>query len=137
MSRSIPSSVPAFRIAHGPSPAKRRTVRPFIVIRTLSLLNVAGGTAVLSKIKPISVTKLLPGHPDPEQVKGRLVTLEFEGCFVVCTYVTNAGQNLKVLQLVLPLASFDERYKHRHSRKRTCGTSTSLPIYVIWTKRNL
>ncbi|KAI9570453.1 Endonuclease/exonuclease/phosphatase [Boletus coccyginus] len=57
-----------------------------------------GGTAVLSKIKPISVTKLLPGHPDPEQVKGRLVTLEFEGCYVVCTYVTNAGQNLKTLK---------------------------------------
>lgn len=56
-----------------------------------------GGTAVLSKIKPISVTKILPGHPDPDQVKGRLVTVEFEGCYVVCTYVTNAGQNLKVL----------------------------------------
>ena len=58
--------------------------------------DVVGGTAVLSKIKPISVTKLLPGHPNPEQVKGRLVTLEFDGCYVVCTYVTNAGQNLKV-----------------------------------------
>ncbi|KAN0076914.1 Endonuclease/exonuclease/phosphatase [Tylopilus felleus] len=57
-----------------------------------------GGTAVLSKIKPISVTKILPGHPNPEQVKGRLVTLEFEGCYVVCTYVTNAGQNLKTLK---------------------------------------
>ncbi|KAG8217871.1 Endonuclease/exonuclease/phosphatase [Butyriboletus roseoflavus] len=56
------------------------------------------GTAVLSKIKPISVTKLLPGHPDPDQVKGRLVTLEFEGCYVVCTYVTNAGQDLKTLK---------------------------------------
>ncbi|KAF8447517.1 Endonuclease/exonuclease/phosphatase [Boletus edulis BED1] len=56
------------------------------------------GTAVLSKVKPISVTKLLPGHPDPDQIKGRLITLEFEGCYVVCTYVTNAGQNLKTLK---------------------------------------
>jgi len=56
------------------------------------------GTAVLSKIKPLSVTKLLPGHPEPDQVKGRLVTIEFEGCYVVCTYVTNAGQDLKTLK---------------------------------------
>lgn len=78
--------------------------------RVFSNLNPAGGTAVLSKIKPISVTKLLPGHPNPEQVKGRLITLEFEGCYVVCTYVTNAGQNLKVLQLVLPIAFSDKRW---------------------------
>ncbi|KIJ16765.1 hypothetical protein PAXINDRAFT_61068, partial [Paxillus involutus ATCC 200175] len=56
------------------------------------------GTAALSKHKPISVTKTLPGHPDPNHVKGRIVTLEFEGCYVVCTYVTNAGQNLKTLK---------------------------------------
>lgn len=65
----------------------------------------AGGTAVLSKIKPISVTKLLPGHPDPEQVKGRLVTVEFEGCYVVGTYVTNAGQELKVPHPACPSKS--------------------------------
>ncbi|KAF9246145.1 Endonuclease/exonuclease/phosphatase [Melanogaster broomeanus] len=57
-----------------------------------------GGTAVLSKHKPLSVTKTLPGHPDPSHVKGRIVTLEFEGCYVICTYVTNAGQNLKTLK---------------------------------------
>lgn len=54
------------------------------------------GTAVLSKYKPLSVDKTLPGHPNPDEVKGRIITVEFEGCYVVATYVTNAGQNLKV-----------------------------------------
>ncbi|KAG6332671.1 hypothetical protein ID866_6416 [Astraeus odoratus] len=55
------------------------------------------GTAVLSKHKPISVSMDLPGHPDPNHVKGRIITLEFGGCYVVATYVTNAGQGLKTL----------------------------------------
>ncbi|KIO13671.1 hypothetical protein M404DRAFT_993212 [Pisolithus tinctorius Marx 270] len=55
------------------------------------------GTAALSKHKPISVSTDLPGHPDPTLVKGRIVTLEFEGCYVLATYVTNAGQGLKTL----------------------------------------
>ena len=109
MSQSIPSSVLAFRIAPGLSLTRRHMVRPYSLRCTCSShLNPVGGTAVLSKIKPISVTKLLPGHPDPDQVKGRLVTLEFEGCYVICTYVTNAGQNLKVLQLVPPTTFSDK-----------------------------
>ncbi|KAJ7724456.1 Endonuclease/exonuclease/phosphatase [Mycena maculata] len=55
------------------------------------------GTAILSKHKPLSVTTTLPGHPDPTHVKGRIVTLEFENCFVVGTYVVNAGTDLKTL----------------------------------------
>ncbi|EIW85107.1 hypothetical protein CONPUDRAFT_79799 [Coniophora puteana RWD-64-598 SS2] len=55
------------------------------------------GTAILSKHKPLSVTTVLPNHPDPSSVKGRLVALEFAGCFVVGTYVVNAGQGLKTL----------------------------------------
>ncbi|KAI6045727.1 Endonuclease/exonuclease/phosphatase [Pisolithus marmoratus] len=55
------------------------------------------GTAALSKYKPISLSTDLPGHPDPNLVKGRIVTLEFEGCYVLATYVTNAGQGLKTL----------------------------------------
>ncbi|EGO18655.1 hypothetical protein SERLADRAFT_404075, partial [Serpula lacrymans var. lacrymans S7.9] len=39
----------------------------------------------------------LPGHPDPDQVKGRIITLEFEGCYLIATYVVNAGQGLKTL----------------------------------------
>ena len=54
------------------------------------------GTAILSKLKPLSVDKTLPGHPDPGSVKGRIVTLEFENYYVIGTYVVNAGQNLKV-----------------------------------------
>ncbi|KLO11849.1 hypothetical protein SCHPADRAFT_905627 [Schizopora paradoxa] len=55
------------------------------------------GTAVLSKIKPLSTTQVLPDHPTPGAVKGRLVTLEFENFYLIGTYVTNAGQELKTL----------------------------------------
>ncbi|KZT68151.1 hypothetical protein DAEQUDRAFT_728187 [Daedalea quercina L-15889] len=55
------------------------------------------GTAILSKIKPISVNTTLPGHPDPSSVKGRIVSLEFESCWLVGTYVVNAGTGLKTL----------------------------------------
>jgi AP endonuclease 1 len=60
------------------------------------------GIAVLSKIKPIGVTREIPGHPDPASVKGRIITLEFEHCYIVATYVVNAGQNLKVASLSIP-----------------------------------
>ncbi|KAF8201556.1 Endonuclease/exonuclease/phosphatase [Pholiota molesta] len=56
------------------------------------------GTAVLSKQKPLKVTEDIPGHPDPESVKGRIITLEFETCYLVGTYVVNAGQGLKTLE---------------------------------------
>ncbi|KAI0780956.1 Endonuclease/exonuclease/phosphatase, partial [Trametes elegans] len=55
------------------------------------------GTAVLSKIEPVSVNYTLPGHPDPKAVKGRIVTLEFASCYLVGTYVVNAGTGLKTL----------------------------------------
>ncbi|KAH9934711.1 Endonuclease/exonuclease/phosphatase [Fomitopsis serialis] len=55
------------------------------------------GTAILSKIQPISVSTTLPGHPDRSAVKGRLLTLEFENCWLVGTYVVNAGTGLKTL----------------------------------------
>lgn len=51
---------------------------------------------MLSKQKPLSVDETIPGHPDPESIKGRIVTLEFESCYLVGTYVVNAGQGLKV-----------------------------------------
>ena len=38
----------------------------------------------------------LPGHPDPSETKGRIITLEFETCYLIGTYVVNAGQGLKV-----------------------------------------
>ncbi|KAF4615360.1 hypothetical protein D9613_002750 [Agrocybe pediades] len=55
------------------------------------------GTAILSKQKPISVNETIPDHPDPSSVKGRIITLEFATCYLVGTYVVNAGQNLKTL----------------------------------------
>ncbi|KAL0946681.1 hypothetical protein HGRIS_012868 [Hohenbuehelia grisea] len=55
------------------------------------------GTAILSKQEPISVTKILPGHPEPSVVKGRIITLEFNSCYLLGTYVVNAGEKLKTL----------------------------------------
>ncbi|TFK54794.1 hypothetical protein OE88DRAFT_1624301 [Heliocybe sulcata] len=55
------------------------------------------GVAILSKIKPQSVIKTLPGHPNPSSVKGRILTVEFEHCYIVGTYVVNAGEKLKTL----------------------------------------
>ena len=44
------------------------------------------------------MTKTLPGHPNPDtdNVKGRIITLEFEKYYLVGTYVPNAGEKLKV-----------------------------------------
>ncbi|KAF8798158.1 hypothetical protein BYT27DRAFT_7178736 [Phlegmacium glaucopus] len=56
------------------------------------------GTAILSKQKALSVDTTLPGHPDPSSVKGRIVTLEFETCYLIGTYVVNAGVQLKTLE---------------------------------------
>ncbi|KAH7913755.1 Endonuclease/exonuclease/phosphatase [Hygrophoropsis aurantiaca] len=55
------------------------------------------GTAALSKVNPLSTSTALPGHPDPNYVKGRIITLEFEGCYVIATYAPNAGRELKTL----------------------------------------
>lgn len=48
----------------------------------------------------------LPGHPDESICKGRIVCLEFENCYIVGTYVVNAGTNLKV---------GDQAFSTRHS----------------------
>ncbi|KAF8637413.1 hypothetical protein AX17_002908 [Amanita inopinata Kibby_2008] len=55
------------------------------------------GTAILSKVKPLSVTMELPGHPNPASIKGRLITLEFSNCYLIGSYVINAGTELKTL----------------------------------------
>lgn len=75
------------------------------------------GTAALCKVKPLSVDKTLPGHPDPDTVKGRIITLEFEGCYVVATYVVNAGQGLKACSFIC-LAG---RYEMRQGRRTEDG----------------
>ncbi|KAG8934575.1 hypothetical protein FRC03_007726 [Tulasnella sp. 419] len=53
------------------------------------------GTAVLSKIKPLNISHILPDTTEPENVKGRLVILEFTTCWLFATYVPNAGDKLK------------------------------------------
>ncbi|KAF7323117.1 DNA-(apurinic or apyrimidinic site) lyase [Mycena chlorophos] len=81
------------------------------------------GTAILSKHKPLSVSMTLPGHPDAESVKGRIITLEFENSYVVGTYVVNAGQELKV-----PISA--------PWSKRKNGTFISRPTSATSTARN-
>lgn len=84
-----------FLIAIGHLPPKSLTVILSVLFFFLLTYNEAG-TAVLSKIKPLNVTYVLPGHPDPASVKGRLITLEFPNTYLVSTYVVNAGTDLKV-----------------------------------------
>ncbi|KAJ7120508.1 Endonuclease/exonuclease/phosphatase [Mycena crocata] len=81
------------------------------------------GTAILSKYKPLSVTTTLPGHPDPTHVKGRIVTLEFANCFVVGTYVVNAGAELKTLN--------EKKEWNRHFEAYIRDLDKRKP--VIWT----
>ena len=57
------------------------------------------GLAILSKHEALSVDTTLPGHPDPGSVKGRIVTLEFATCYLIGTYVVNAGAQLKASQV--------------------------------------
>ena len=97
MSPLIQRLLVAFRTDTGRYPKRKhivcyltRSFRPFIENC------LPAGTAILSKHKPLSVDKTLPGHPDPSSVKGRIVTLEFENYYVIGTYVVNAGQGLKV-----------------------------------------
>lgn len=75
------------------SPRPRTLGSPFAYACVMQ--NIAG-TAILSKISPISSTFLIPDHPNPADVKGRIVTLEYQSLYVVGTYVPNAGDKLKV-----------------------------------------
>lgn len=77
-----------------------RTFAPWALRQSLHI----AGLAILSKVKPLSVDKTLPGHPDPKIAKGRIITLEFETCYLIGTYVVNAGAGLKVIQVELVLA---------------------------------
>ncbi|KII88376.1 hypothetical protein PLICRDRAFT_175973 [Plicaturopsis crispa FD-325 SS-3] len=81
------------------------------------------GTAILSKHKPISISKELPGHPDPSIVNGRIATMEFVNCYVVGTYVPNAGQNLKTMDV--------KKEWNRHFEQYIRDLDAKKP--VIWT----
>ena len=54
------------------------------------------GTAVLSKVEPISV-EFDFGKAGAHDTEGRTITLEFEAFYLVCVYVPNAGEGLKRL----------------------------------------
>ena len=99
----------------------------------------SAGTAILSKHEPLSVTTTLPGHPDFSSVKGRIITLEFESCYLIGTYVVIAGQRLKVIASSQPHYRANADYSgtlcRRCTRKRN-GTFTSRRISASWTKRN-
>ncbi|KAI0670400.1 Endonuclease/exonuclease/phosphatase [Trametes maxima] len=83
----------------------------------------AAGTAILSKVEPLSVDYTLPGHPDPSSVKGRIVTLEFASCYLVGTYVVNAGTGLKTLDAKKEWNTHFEAYIRALDAKKP----------VIWT----
>ena len=51
------------------------------------------GTAIYSRIPPLSVSTGI-GIPEHD-TEGRVVTLEFEGCYLVCVYTPNAQDGLK------------------------------------------
>ena len=53
-----------------------------------------GGTAILAKIEPVGVTIGLPTLPEKDS-NAHVVTAEFAKCYVVATYVPNAGKDLK------------------------------------------
>jgi exodeoxyribonuclease III len=53
------------------------------------------GTAVISKIKPLNVTKGI--NKEEHDTEGRVLSLEFEAFFLVNVYVPNSGSELKRL----------------------------------------
>lgn len=55
--------------------------------------NVPAGTALFTKIKPVSVTKGI-GVEDHDD-EGRCITAEFDNFYLVNTYIPNAGLKLK------------------------------------------
>ncbi|TFK91014.1 hypothetical protein K466DRAFT_634413, partial [Polyporus arcularius HHB13444] len=90
---------------------------------TISDKKTYSGTAILSKIQPLSVDYTLPGHPDASAVKGRIVTLEFESCYLIGTYVVNAGTGLKTLDAKKEWNKHFELYIRELDKKKP----------VIWT----
>ncbi|RPD66119.1 hypothetical protein L226DRAFT_530245 [Lentinus tigrinus ALCF2SS1-7] len=81
------------------------------------------GTAILSKVQPLSVDYTLPGHPDASAVKGRIVTLEFKSCYLIGTYVVNAGTGLKTLDAKKEWNKHFEAYIRELDKKKP----------VVWT----
>lgn len=81
------------------------------------------GVAILSKIKPLSVTKGLPGLEGYDS-KGRCVIVEFKGCYIVGTYCVNAGEGLKTMA---------EKQRWNEALSRHINTALDPQKPVIWT----
>ena len=79
------------------------------------------GTAVLSKVAPLSVATDFPGdHP----AEGRVVTAEFGGLFVVSAYVPNSQRELERLDYRLRWDADFRKYLARLSKRKAvvvCG----------------
>ncbi|KAH8827094.1 Endonuclease/exonuclease/phosphatase [Flagelloscypha sp. PMI_526] len=91
------------------------------------------GVGILSKKEPLSVSKTLPGHPNPETVKGRIITLEFEHAYIIGTYVVNAGQGLKTLDKKKQWQEHFEPYIRELDKKKPviwCGDLNVAPTAI-------
>ena len=55
------------------------------------------GTAILSKKKPVNVIFGLETKDEDFNDEGRVITMEFDNCYVVNVYTVNAGEGLKRL----------------------------------------
>ncbi|MDR1496995.1 MAG: exodeoxyribonuclease III [Puniceicoccales bacterium] len=77
------------------------------------------GTAILSRVKPLSVSSDFAGeHPR----EGRVICAEFTNCYVVCAYVPNARHGLTRLDYRL---SWDTDF-----REHLTQLATKKPIFV-------
>lgn len=75
------------------------------------------GTAIFTRIKPISVTYGL--DDDEYNHEGRVITLEYDDFYFVCVYVPNSQENLKRIDFRL---GFDEAFRaHLVSLKKKKG----------------
>jgi len=79
------------------------------------------GTAILAKTAPLSVTTGIPGdHPN----EGRVVTAEFQECYVISAYVPNSQRELERLDYRLQWDADFQRYLVKLAKKKplvVCG----------------
>jgi exodeoxyribonuclease-3 len=80
---------------HDTMPALTRELDGFDLYINSAVQKGYSGTAVLSRIKPVSSTINI-GKEEHDQ-EGRVITLEFDTFFLVNVYVPNSGQELKRL----------------------------------------
>ncbi len=80
------------------------------------------GTAIYSRIPPLSVSSGI-GIPEHD-TEGRVVTLEFEKCYLVCVYTPNAQDGLKRIDYRMSWEDAFRAYLQELDSKKTvivCG----------------